>query len=307
LGAIMRRNELSDGAVIEFGAANPATPPERRRLSQTAVIEHNTVRRVPTGITVLEGTPDVLVRDNTFDRVDMPLFDEQEIARRREARRRELAARNEPVLELHLDEAKGAVTPDSSGMGLDAVLEGNVDLTQEGVRGKCVTLDGESRLVVPRGSLLDLDTVTVSAWIRPARLDGRFGIVTKRNSNSGAPYVLTAAGGGLGFEACDATGAWSYNFSAPGVLRAGEWQHVACVLEHQQGGTLYVDGKPVASKENRIGVQSNGQPLCIGWEAWGGPSAKGENLGFFFGSVDEVSIWARALTPDEISQLAQKP
>ena len=307
LGAIMRRNLLENGGRIEFGATSPGTPPDRLRLTQTAVIEHNTIRDAPVGITALQGTPDVLIRDNTFERVDMPLFDEQELRRRAEERRKQMAERREPVLHLALDEAKGQLTPDDGGLGLDGILEGNVDLTQPGVRGQCATFDGASRIVVPRGSMLDLDNVTVSAWIKPAKVDGRFGIVAKRNAGAAAPFILTAAQGALAFEATDAAGAWSFNFSAPGgTVKPGEWQHVAAVHEFGKGVTLYVNGRPVATKDNPLGVTGNSQPLCIGWEAWGGPSAAGENVGYYFGSIDEVTIWARALTAEEIAKLAAR-
>jgi hypothetical protein len=137
---------------------------------------------------------------------------------------------------LSFDEAPGDLVPDQSGMGSDAECDATVDLSQEGVKGRCATFDGNSRLVVPRGKDLDLNTVTVSAWIKPANLDGRYGIVSKRIGNSPAPYILTI----------------------------------------------------------------NGEPLCVGWEAWGGPSAKGENVGYFQGSIDEVKVWGRALTAEEL-------
>jgi len=305
LGSVMRRNVLDNGARIEFGATGLGTPPDRLRLNQTAVIEHNTVRNSPVGITVLEGTPDVLLRDNKFEGVDMPIFDEKELTRRAEERRQKLTLRQEPVLRLALDEVKGKVTPDDGGMGLDGFLEGNVDMTQAGVRGRCATFDGASRIVVPRGTMLDLDNVTVSAWIKPQKVDGRFGIVAKRTASTACPFVVTVAQGALAFEATDTAGAWSFNFGSPAAIKPGEWQHIAAVHDFGKGVTLYVSGKPVATRENSLGVMGNSQPLCIGWEAWGGPSAAGENVGYYFGSIDEVTVWARPLSAEEIAQLAQ--
>ena len=39
----------------------------------------------------------------------------------------------------------------------------------------------------------------------------------------------------------------------------------------------------------------------LGREAWGGDPPKGETPGFFQGLLDEVKIWTRPLTADQIA------
>lgn len=250
------------------------------------------------------GEADVTLRANQFENVEMPLVDEVELERRAAVRRAELAARREPIMHLSFDEVKDGYVVDQSGMGFDGECDATVDLSQEGVKGTCATFDGKSPIVVPRGRDLDLDTVTVSAWIKPANLDGRYGLISKRTGNNGAPYIVTMNGATLGFEATDSGGAWSFNFGAQGVIQAGVWQHVAAVLQYGVGVRLYVNGREVGRLDNPASVCRNGQGLTLGWEAWGGPQVRSDEVGWYFGSLDEVKVWARVLSEEEVAQEA---
>ena len=55
-----------------------------------------------------------------------------------------------------------------------------------------------------------------------------------------------------------------------------------------------------AEKKNPAVRAVNTEPVILGREAWGGDPPKGDTLGFYEGLLDEVKIWTRVLSPDEI-------
>jgi hypothetical protein len=85
------------------------------------------------------------------------------------------------------------------------------------------------------------------------------------------------------------------------VLKADVWQHVAAVVEHGKGVTLYIDGQPVAQKDNAGDLYQNSQELWIGRDAWGGAPPDTTQPGYFPGAIDEVKLWARPLSAAEIA------
>ena len=64
--------------------------------------------------------------------------------------------------------------------------------------------------------------------------------------------------------------------------------------------TIFVNGKVVASKEHDAARVSNGEPVIIGREAWGGDPPRGDAPAMFLGCLGEIRIWTRALSEAEI-------
>ena len=102
-------------------------------------------------------------------------------------------------------------------------------------------------------------------------------------------------------------------------LNDGKWHHIAmsmprkdCKLSEVQ---FYVDGQPVESevvgKDNPINVSMVNKVSVGGGGHENGRSSYGkfmqDNFGVrpFEGSLDEVAVWARALTAEEVAELAK--
>jgi hypothetical protein len=82
--------------------------------------------------------------------------------------------------------------------------------------------------------------------------------------------------------------------SAPGTLPQGEWHHVCGTFDVVDGVMLYVDGELVAEAE------PNGNEACDGASL---PRAGSRSDGQFLNAViDEVAIWERALSIDEVNE-----
>jgi hypothetical protein len=82
--------------------------------------------------------------------------------------------------------------------------------------------------------------------------------------------------------------------SGPTALSKNTWHHVAFTYKYPGGVKLYVDGRMVASTKNSASdlgyIQRGVQPLYIGW------------FDYFRGMIDEVSVYPKCLSPQQIYQ-----
>ncbi len=92
----------------------------------------------------------------------------------------------------------------------------------------------------------------------------------------------------------NAGGVWQAVSGFKGGLVLDTWYYVAWA--YQNGGTLYVDGVQVGVKTGSGVLKITPEPLLIGGKSWAGV---GYNY-FFNGSIDEVRIYNRALSVEEI-------
>jgi hypothetical protein len=296
---VLRGNDLLNNAMIKLIGVNAEHPGLR-----DAVVEHNVVRNTETGILVDNGCVGVVERGNRFENVVYERYDPEREKAERLARRAALLSQDEPVFSLSFDRQRGSTFVDDSGNHFPIrTLGGDVDAV-DGFAGRAGRFYGDGYLLVNDREMLVFPSVTVSAWILPEfPSKGRWGVVAKRNRNAAAPYVLAIRGGGVTFEATDTTGDWSYNLLSKPVLKAGAWNHVAATCEDGKRVRLYCNGELVAEKDVSESLVDTNQPLTIGYEAWGGLASSPKEKGIYRGLIDEVKVWSRILTPDDISGL----
>jgi len=206
------------------------------------------------------------------------------------------------------------VAPDSSrlseGLGGYWPLNGAVAGMLEGQAkfvdspfGKSVAVNAASDgVAIPRADAMNVGDgdFTVATWIQP-RQDRRGGIVALGGyeGKHGWYLDLPENRGGLRLVTTKADGQSNGTVtSAPGSIRANEWQHVAAVVRRGKGETvLFVDGYPVGRGD--IGSASLDNPkldLLLGRV----PGAVQ-----FRGEVDEVRIYRRALDEAELQALLE--
>ncbi|MHB8519338.1 MAG: LamG-like jellyroll fold domain-containing protein [Limisphaerales bacterium] len=185
--------------------------------------------------------------------------------------------------------------------------------------GQAFSFDGvQGGVVVPDSPSLNFGPgadFSIEAWIRADANIQKFvlAIVDKREAPAivnGQPfqgsvgYVLFLSNGRLAFQLSQAPlislGEADYISPQPD-LRDSKLHHVALSLRRGavDGGKLYVDGQLVLTVDptREQGDLSNSQPLRIGNHATPGYN------GFFAGLVDEVSLYNRALTAQEIQAI----
>ena len=288
-GAVVRRNRLMGNAHIRVGGT-----------SRDVIVEGNRVADANQGLFVSRECAGVLARNNTFENVVREVVDEEAVRQAAMERLKKYMGRQEPVGAWSFDAMAGNRFADGSDNGFAAAIRGNVRTVAGGVRGQAVQFDGGGFLAVEEPAVFNAPDITVSLWVKPARLAGRRGLIAKRFAGTGAPLVVSQSGPAVGFESCEEDGRWTFNFSSPPVLKENQWTHVAVAVKQGEGVTLYADGRAVAEKKNPARRATNNEPLILGREAWGGDPPKGDTPGFFIGLMDEVKIWTRTLSADEV-------
>ncbi len=173
----------------------------------------------------------------------------------------------------------------------------------EGKFGRAVRLNGQTAYV-DGGQFLhqgySFPQQTISVWIRPERdgkLEGIVGSQEKPGQSSWRWSLVRHTDGTVAFQIYDNANAKSPKREARSRAKApvDAWTHVAAVIDTREGtAKLYVNGEADGTDD----VRSNHPygTLIIG-HSLGGP---------FQGSVDELAIFERAFSPEDIAALASR-
>jgi hypothetical protein len=170
--------------------------------------------------------------------------------------------------------------------------------------GRAFQFDGAGFVRVPGAPSLDPAAITVEAWVKSSgEMITAMGVyrylVAKGVDPDAASYALyTGHSGGLFFFVYDGTH-WVPSSDAGRRIWDGNWHHVAGTFDGASV-RLYVDGTQVGlGTPTAININYNmpdGNDLFIGNYFWPG------NWGFT-GSIDELSIYNRALSASEIQTI----
>ncbi|MBI5388422.1 MAG: hypothetical protein HZA90_27470 [Verrucomicrobia bacterium] len=212
---------------------------------------------------------------------------------------------------LRFDETFGLWAFDASDYVLDGRLAGLADDTSHWVAGHengglRVNPDGSAGndvVTVPDvDNWLDFSSTlqfTLSAWVNGAPAQEQdAGIVARGFGAGGEQYVLDLKNGFYRFFVQSAGIAPTFLQSA--VPPNNDWQHVVAVYSAAlQRLKLYVNGVEVASGAPPGNLLQVSHEVSIGSRQSGGAEYDRN----FSGLIDEVSIYARALTPREVAAL----
>ena len=192
-----------------------------------------------------------------------------------------------------------------------------------GVPGTAYNFDGVNDYVtVPYSSDFQLQEFTVGAWIQPA--DDSYitsAVIAGRGEDSTtdrASYIFDiapiASRFGVGLRLLyedngDTERYFAYGYYPP----VGTWTHLATTRSSSGEVGIYVNGVLQQQWASSATVTTQCfQDFTIGarhWNPTGSPPASGPTIlaGFFPGVIDEVRLYNRALTAEEIDQLATIP
>lgn len=212
-----------------------------------------------------------------------------------------------------LDEGSGTSAVDSSINGSTGTLT-NGPTWGAGQVGGAATFDGVNDYVTAgTASALNFTTNTfaISAWIYPTAIPAQNQAVYHDSIFERWDHGCT--GHGYAFRLTNA-----YTFNAPtelelnvncgsatgttlahgaaGVLVNNQWQHVVAVI-NAGVVTFYINGTPYAATGNITeNPTTYGGPATIGSDSTGTGNP-------FTGSIDEVRVYSRAITANEVAQL----
>ena len=195
------------------------------------------------------------------------------------------------------DEGTGSTAGDSSGNGYDGTIHGAA--WAAGKSGNALDFNGINNYVAigASASLDNMKAISFEAWIKP-KADTHWHVLDKGDGDK----RLYAEGNNLTLDGrvrYDTGGTHAYSQSVNHTVLLGEWQHVAMTWNISDNTTrLYHNGAEVSYRSQSVGTvhvqNDNDFPFTIGARG-----ALGSGT-FFNGTIDEVYLWNRTLTPAEI-------
>lgn len=203
---------------------------------------------------------------------------------------------NDLLASWSFDEGEGTEANDKSGNGYDAVfMHGHEAKWVDGFIGKALEFgkDTKTCLEVKNSKNLNPENFTVEAWIKP-RPDstGQQEILCKsedsprsggfRFRNNHSMVELRVSDGKQTFSCCA---------GGRGVLSKGSWIHVAGVFDGKTT-KIFINGEMIKEEKNTK-CKGSSLPIFIGAGAGGG-------YYYFEGIIDEVRLYSKAKTQDEI-------
>lgn len=198
-----------------------------------------------------------------------------------------------------MDDGKGEVVTDSSDNGLDGEIAQGTPKWVDGKFGGAMEFGGADMVTVPDDAALDLNSFTLSAWVNIPKISGAWQIIASKENRgpTGRNYGMFAnINSGVIHYSFTTAAAWK-SFDAKTVITDGNWHHITATYQ-KPDYILYVDGKIDAQVVPDTDPDNNDNFLFIG----------GCGIGNYWmtGTIDEVVIYNKALSEDQINELMQK-
>ncbi|MEV8393751.1 MULTISPECIES: LamG-like jellyroll fold domain-containing protein [unclassified Streptomyces] len=226
-----------------------------------------------------------------------------------------------PVGRWHFDEAGGAAVDAAAADGRqDAALGGNAVRDDRGRRGlithdaqsqplenaitdKSLSLNGTSGYAATNAPVLETRSAyTLSAWVRLDSTD-EYASVLSQHGPGGNPFAFWYSSQlkTWFFGVLEADGSGFTGQRSAFAAQTGVWTHLAGTYD-PAGEELkfYVDGRLQGSEVTPAVSWSSDTPLQIGRRQ----TSSGYTY-YFPGSIDEVAVWQRVLTHEEIRDEAR--
>lgn len=199
--------------------------------------------------------------------------------------------------------------------GFDVTFTGNatvVPISDLPVNAdSAIALDGGDyvNIVYSGSALTPTNRMTIEAWVSSFSHGGQLqSVVSKFRHNSGSDtddaYFLGIEPSGVARFQISVGSSWQMVQGTTNLLDGGDptyrWHHLAGVFTGTQL-RLYVDGRLEGSVALSGSLSNNNTPLYLGASQEG---TSGTVADFFYGLLDDVRIWNRALSATEVRNSA---
>lgn len=195
-----------------------------------------------------------------------------------------------------LDDGNGNTVADSSDNGLDGeIAQGNPKWV-EGKFGGGMEFGGSDMVTVDDDDALDLEDFTLAAWVQIPKISGAWQIIASKETRNptGRNYGLFGhINTGVVHYSFTTNAGWK-SFDAKTAVTDGDWHHVAGTYDGSDF-KLYLDGQVDAQVTPGTKPDTSDNLFFIG----------GCDIGGYWmsGVIDEVVLYARALSEGEINDL----
>ena len=203
------------------------------------------------------------------------------------------------VLYMPLDEGSGTAVQDLSPNGFEGEVMGNAKWVA-GQHGQALQFAAAAdHVLIEDDAAFHIEgAITQAAWVNLDRLPSAHAIIFGTRQSAATRHI----GFGFGMNPANGIKVWT-NGAGGGFkdindneteLETGKWYHLAYTHTDDSNGLveIYVDGEVTHSEEsgNPVAPAANTSAVTIG--TWGGEA--------WTGTVDEVQLWNRVLSADEI-------
>ena len=200
---------------------------------------------------------------------------------------------------FQMEEGSGTTIYDGSPAGNDGTTAGAPTWVTGKTGAYALTLDGTTQSVsIADDDSLDLTTAfTIAGWIKPGKIGTQY-LVKKADHNGMDGYELSLSSTGKVFFRINQTtnlDLYRIDSTTSYPIDGNTWMHVAATYS---GGImrLYIDGVQEGGDLAGPATAVNTLPLTLGTQA--------TPMRFFQGAMDDVRLYDRAITLDEIQVLA---
>jgi uncharacterized membrane protein YgcG len=213
-----------------------------------------------------------------------------------------LANGSDPVAQYTFNETSGTTAADSSGNARNATLANGASFAA-GLHGNAVQIAGGSQRVnLPTGIVQSCTDLTIAAHVRLTTNSANWARIFDIGASTSSYLMLTPRAGAaniLRFAITTGGTAAEQRLSHTFTFPTNTWKHVAVTLSGNTG-TMYLDGVQVAQNTS---MTLNPNALGATANNWLGDSQFTADP-TLNGSVDNLFISCRALSPSEIGNLA---
>jgi len=209
------------------------------------------------------------------------------------------------VLDLKMDEGEGVVAPDTSGQGNHGNLKPgpapNYPTWVDGKFGKALSFDGVDDYVDIPYNFGQPNELTIELWFKTteASWDTIFGQTNIQPPSAASAYISVFAIKDTGVLRAELWTGSRQEISTSFSVRDGNWHH-AVMVGNVNIQSLYVDGQLIGSRNGTISQD---------WWLYSfigtgfddtGRGFPAQTWHYFNGLIDEVRIYNRALSEEEI-------
>ncbi|MGK5545583.1 LamG-like jellyroll fold domain-containing protein [Streptomyces sp. URMC 127] len=207
-----------------------------------------------------------------------------------------------------MDDGAGARQAEGTAPARTAQLHGGASTGAEGVMGSSLTLNGTDAYAGTDIPVVDTSGgFTVSAWAKLSRMPGEAAVLAAQPGNHAPGFELYYSKDydrwAFNQYASDTAGALPVRVMQknPGEVKAGEWTHLVGVYDSGDAELrLFVNGRQEATAAYRTPWDAR-RGLQIGAGSYNGKQAA-----FFPGQIDELQIFNKPASADEVYRLYAK-
>jgi hypothetical protein len=194
------------------------------------------------------------------------------------------------------DEGEGPQVADATGKGHDAKVVGPVQWADGKVGGAVrFTTTGQALRVEDADDLRIAGDITMALWMKKEGEAGDWSCLLGKGEKQTRNYCLWLEGN-TRHVMFQEYGAATINLKATQPVQDGAWTHVAATVEGARA-TLYLNGVKNGELGRGAPAATPASPLGMAWAC---------DHGTFRGLLDDVRIYRRALSADEIRALVEQ-